>query len=462
MVLLTIWNCLWRPLAWLGGCRADKLYSYRAGDCGKVIAVGLLFLVSMAGIDTGYTLFFGRLPGRAEQAVALAAVVTAILAIVYGVALRHLPLMSPLARAVTTVLVGGIMGVNTVLSGHELVIFLFPAQVEAETKLAAAKGVQDYAATIESSLGLPDLRSRAGDLDKSLTAANGERGRVPEIVGQLRKAASGCETEAARLSAQIPPEGEADYDRARSIWREKQARCRSLAAQAEREQAQHLKRMDALITELNSRRTSTIRGLEEANGSHERTLARDTPALTDNATSGFARHDALWRAVAKGTVPGWAAYGLMAIALIVEAFAFAMKQMLRADRCSRELEQEVQTDALIDAIDASYRRQQRRLVPGVMRARQATTQADLEALVNQLVVPAAQQAVQTRSFERAAQAPARASNTSMVERLARMAARRAAAAGGGHTYTNGKMPGGAAPDASNGQGRGRHHAGGKE
>lgn len=357
-----LWNILGKPLAAVGGRSFDDMRGRSAGDCDKSVAVGLMCLVSVAIIFAGHWLFWRNFPHVADIALTVAACIAVLFAVMYRVALRCIETMGGLGKTLMLGTLLALMGVNAMLAGHELVLLAFSPQVEAQAILGAARGVTAYATAVETSLGLPQLRNNSNELDKAVAAAQAERGRIPDLVQQLQQQGRACDAKAAQLQSRIPPELD-DPGRAAawSNWREQRARCSALANQAGAALAQHLAQADKQLASLGQSRGKVRTLLDEANTQHEDTLKRDTPTLTASATTGFARHNALWAAVAAGTIPAWAAFGLMFGVLALDGFSFLIKLLARDDAATTDRIQAAGTDGIYNHLHAVMLRQQRSL-----------------------------------------------------------------------------------------------------
>lgn len=421
-------RAIWWPLAWYGGRALAELRERDAGECDTSIAVGLLGLVSIGIIFAGHLLFWSHMPHTASAALLIAAFIAALFAALYRVLLRVMEVMHWVARSVMLSVVAVVMGVNAALAGHELVLLAFKPQVEAQAKLSAAKGQTQYATAVEESLGLPGLRGRTKQLDDAIAAANAERRRVPEDVQSLQRQAQACDATAANLRARVPTDPE-DPGHASALgqWREQRGRCQALTARAERLLADHRAQQDTELSRLGSLRQSAAQSLAEASASHDAKITRDRPALSEAATTGFARHDALWAAVEARRIPAWAAYGLMFVALALDAFSFLVKLLAREDAATADRRVAVDGADLFNRLRHTTVAQQSRLVKQAVGELQPELLGTLSASTREAVLPAVSQDLEARAFEQAASAVHRAQQhsgkpaTQLVRRLVRMA-----------------------------------------
>jgi len=308
------------PLAWLGGRSFDELRDKSATDCDSSITVGSFGLVSAGIIGGGQFFFWHNLQHTADSAVWIAVAMTLLYSSFYRNLIRAQEVAGRIGKGLAYLIASGIVATNALLAGHEWVLLAFKPQVEAQAVLDAAKGVTEYGNAVENSLGLPLLRKDSKSVDDALVAAQAERARMPDAVVTLRNQAQRCDRVAAGLQARIPIDHEtAGYAVARSAWREQHARCDAARAQADRMLRDHQRQADDRIADLDDRRKALNKKLNEAGAEHESTLKRDVPSLNASATTGFARHKALWAAVEAGRIPLWAAMGLMFVALALEA-----------------------------------------------------------------------------------------------------------------------------------------------
>jgi hypothetical protein len=427
-MLTPIWTLLGKPLAALGGRSFHETRERTAVECEKSISVGLLCLVSVATIFAGHALFWRSFEHTAAFAPQIAAGVALVFALLYRIALRTMETMGSGSKALVLGSLGTVMLVNAALAGHELVLYAFKPQVEEQAKLGAAQRLTTYSSTLEASLGLPILRASAGDLDKAFAHAAAERERVPGEVQQLREQMRSCEAIARRLRANIPYDPQApDWAAAHEGWRAQRSRCNALEQRANQELARHRDRWNQELASVDGARATARKSLQHAVTSHSETIQRDKPLLIASATSGFARHSALWQAVASRRIPLWAAAGLMFIVLLVDAFSFIVKLLARDDAATTDRIQAAGTDLVYNRLHAGMLREQHSQVAEALHAMRGQTRADLAHLSRELVAPVVLQNLEERAFTRASAAHERAQRAagapwpSMVARIARMA-----------------------------------------
>lgn len=447
---------IWKPLALLGGRNLDQLRGRAASECGKSIVVGVLFIVSMVIIALGHWLFWQNLPATADHAVAVAATVTGVLGVMYMVALRCLDAMGGAARLLVTTLLASIMVVNALLAGHELVIVAFAPQVQAQGRKMATIGIDSHATALENSLGLPGLRQQLGQTDAAATAARAERARLPEAVVQLQQQGDACDATARALQARVPSDADAPgYLPARQAWRQQQARCNALRQQATQELAQHHARLDKRLAELSAARSNQSQALQRADAEHRSTMDQDKGTLTISATTGFARHHALWAAVDAGTVPRWAVLGLMLLVFLGDCFCFVIKLLVPDDAATADARQEADGQRLLDRLHVAVMRRQRQLLRQAVRSQDAELRSDLERLVADAVGPALVHAAGVQAFTKAARRQRRAHAAAGARSGAGASARApASAAGAAGTAAGGAAEAGASPAAPSAAGSG--------
>ena len=402
-------KALWIPLAVLGGRGLDQLRDRRAGECGKSISVGLLYLLSVGVILAGHWLFWSHLPQTADHAAAVAVGVALAVAAIYFVALRSLDTMGAFGRSTMLLLLVAMMLVNALLAGHELVLLAFTPQVEEQARRAAARGVGSYADLVGNSLGVPGMRQAVGDLDRALADTRSDRDRLPDTVRQLQRQQAECEARARTLQAQVP--ADADAPGATEAWRavrQQRQQCAALRQQAAAALQQHLAEAESRLAELNKARSRKSKALDEADDQQRSTVQRDTPTLTASATTGFARHQALWSAVHADTVPGWAVVGLMFLVLLADGFSFAVKILVHDDAATIDARRDADTDLVHSRLQALLARRQLGLLRRVVRECEPALQTDLHALATTALMPAMAQAQTGRAFETASRSQARA------------------------------------------------------
>lgn len=423
------WNIFGKPLAMLGGRSAAELRLHGSEECDKSTSIGTLVLVAVIIIGVGHYRLWSSFPHIAPWAAHIAIGVAVIFAVVYRIVLRALELLGPLGKVIVLPLLLAVMGVNAMLAGHELLLWPFGPQVDAQAKLSAAKGFTAYASAVEGSLGLPELRKRSNEIDQAYGAAITERARVPDNVQLLQQQAKTCEAEASRTSATIQKDPEEPgYAAARAAWREKLARCTSLSQQATRELSLYQAQVDQQLAGLRQSRDRAAKSLDDASTQQDEALKRDTPTLTASATTGFARHTALWAAVDAGSIPAWAAYGLMFGVLTLDSLSFVLKLLLRHDRAAAARIQRAASDEMHDRIYAETHALHRSVLPRAVRSQAGDAEQDLRNVTRHVVSQELLQDVEIRSFTRTAdhsqeaQRQAGAPRHSILSRLARMAA----------------------------------------
>lgn len=388
------------PLAWLGGRSFDEMRDKSAADCDSSINVGTFGLVSAGMIGGGQYLFWSHLQHTADGAFWITVAVTLLYVLFYRNLIRAQEVAGRLGKGIAYLVAGGIVCTNALLAGHEWVLLAFKPQVESQAALSAAKGITEYGSAVENSLGLPMLRNDSKSVDDALLVARAERVRVPDAVTALRNQAQRCDRVAASLQASIPIDsGSPGYAAARSTWREQQARCGAARAQADRILRDHLKQVDDRIADLDDRRSTLDKKLSDASAEHEATLKRDAPSINAGATSGFARHKALWAAVESGRVPLWAAVGLMFIALSLEGMSFFVKIILPADAATQERRMSAEMgSALLDMRLATIRAY-RANVPSVVASIQGGLADDVKRDIDDIIVPGLRTEIASRSFD---------------------------------------------------------------
>ena len=413
---------IWKPLALLGGRNLQQLRGRRAADCGKSIDVGLLLIVSMLIVGLGQWLFWLHLPATEEHAPQVAGVVAGVLGVIYLVALRSFDAMDTAARAVVVLLLGTVMVVNALLAGHELVIVAFGPQVQAQGRMLATSGIDSHADALERSLGLPGLRSELKFTEAAATAARAERVRLPEAVLQLQQQAEACDAGTRALQARIPSDPESPaYPPARQAWRQQQARCGTVRQQAAQEQAQHQARLDAHLADLAAARSRQAQALQRASDEHTRTLDADKGTLTTAATTGFARHHALWAAVDAGSVPRWAVLGLMALVFLGDCFCFVIKLLVRDDIVTADARQAADALWLHGRLHDEVLRRQCQLMRPTVHAQSDALQQDLQALAAEAVAPALVHGAGVRAFTQGAERQAAMQQAAVPQAAVRLA-----------------------------------------
>lgn len=319
-------------LGWLGGRSFDEMRDKEPSDYGTSIMVGSFGVVSIAMIFGGQYLFWSHLPHTETNALDITLLTTTVYALAYRNLIRSQEVMGRFGKGLTLLIAFGIIGTNTLLAGHELVLLAFKPQAEEQAELNAAKGITEYSTAVENSLGLPQMHGDRQSLMNDISTAKDEWNRVPETVINLRNEAKQCDGIAAKLRGRIPADPETPgYAAAKNAWREQYSRCSAKREQAKRMLADHQKQLEEQITGLSSKLRTLDKKIDEAGSEHEAKLKHASPTLNASAISGFARHKAMWAAVDAARIPAWAAYGLMFIALALEGMGFILKFLLPVD-----------------------------------------------------------------------------------------------------------------------------------
>lgn len=398
-------------LAWFGGRSAEEPRDRTAADCDTSITIGGFSILSAVIIGGGQYMFWSRLPHTADGALWIALTVTVIYVLFYRNLIRAVDVAGRFGRAVIYIVAGSICATNAGLAGHEWVLLAFRPQADAQAILDAAKGVTEYDGEVEKSLGLPLLRKDYKSVDDALATAQVERARIPEGVLTLRNQAQRCDRVAAGLQTRIPISPEAPgYSAAKSAWREQSRRCDAARAQANRLLSDHRRQMDDQIADLNERRRPLYKRLTDASAEHEATLRRDAPSIKTSATTGFARHTALWAAVNAGRIPRWAAVGLMFAALALEGMSFFLKIVLRADAVSQERQEATELARAAFELRMSVIGAYRARIPAAVASMGEELADDVRQDTRNVVVPGVRTEMAARAFEHAQASIARAQN----------------------------------------------------
>ena len=361
-------NPLLTPLAWLGGRSAEEMKDCDSAALDTSITLGVFALISAAMIMGGQTLFWGSIPSTAPNALAIAAVLTCVYTLFYRLLMRASEVMHWLAKPVVCVLGAVVMGVNALLAGHELVMLPFAPQVQEMAALTSAQNVTTLRDAVGTSLSLGQLRADAQSLQAQVTAARQELARVPDEVKTLQTQTEQCDTTARAMKARLSSADDDSYASALAALRQHRAGCNASRSQASQLLLAHRNAAGADLAALQARAATQAQSLSNASGQQATALAQAAPALHNSATTGFARHKALWAAVAAGKVPWWAAYGLMLVALALEGAAFMLKFLLPKDAATYRRAEDTQLVCMQGDANLAYARAMRAQVRPAMQA----------------------------------------------------------------------------------------------
>jgi hypothetical protein len=319
-------------IAWFGGRSFRETKGRSEQDYDTSLAVGVFSLVSTGMIVGGQYLLWSHLPHTASNAIWIALFVTALYTLFYRNVLRCLEAMNPYAKSFTIIVVLALVATNALLAGHEWVILAFKPQVEAQAAMNRVRDVSSYRGDLEASLRLPQLREDRKSIGDGIVSLQAEREHIPEAVSSLQDEAKRCDEIVKRLRGQLNNQHDI-YQRElmKNKLAAQNARCRATRNEAGRLLREHQDDIDAQIAELDKKRGEVESRLRKADSQQQTTFEQASPALDASATSGFARHDALWDAASEGLIPYWAVFGLMFGVLAIEGMFFATKLLLKPD-----------------------------------------------------------------------------------------------------------------------------------
>ncbi|TAL47103.1 MAG: hypothetical protein EPN89_09060 [Methylovulum sp.] len=389
-------------IAWFGGRSFREMNGRPVQEYDTSIAVGIFSLVSTGMILGGQYLLWSHLPHTEAHAIWITLFLTTLYTFFYRNVVRCLETMGLYAKGFTIAAVLGLVVTNALLAGHEWVILAFKPQVEAQAATNGVHAVTSYRSDLEASLRLPQLREDRKSIGDGIVSLQAERERVPESVSALQDEAKRCEETAKKLGWKLSNQ----YDPyQRNLLKNKlvaqNARCRATHNEAGRLLHEHQADMDSQIAELDKKRGEVEGRLHKADSQQQATFEQASPALDASATSGFARHIALWAAVGNGLVPTWAAFGLMLGVLALEGMFFAAKLLLKVDAIAWERRHDIwQTHMdgkLRQMIRQAYFSQMHSIVDGLKPA----LSDDLENYVRNIVVPSLRIEMEASAFAKA-------------------------------------------------------------
>jgi Domain of unknown function (DUF4407) len=393
-------NPAYIPFAFLGGRSWGEIKACTdARSMDGSILIGVASAVSTVIIFGGQWLFWLSIPSTAAWAPLIAGVLTLVYVLFYRTIIRASEVVR--AKWLLFLMAFWMAGVNALLVGHELVLLPFAPQVQAMTLELGDDSVNQLRSKAASSLGLEGLRS---DLKLARDAESDARERlntVPPAIEQQQAQAKTCDQQAARMRANLPDPENPGYETALQNWRVKRSQCGQLNKAARDALNQHQQQAAADLQIATAQVQTTNTRFDKAQNQIDGTVTTAQPVLSASASTGFGRHEALWAAVNKGTIPGWAAYGLMSIVLILELLGVLLKLVLPTDEAAAARAEHALSTATMARCEQAFTRAFAAQIQPAIRAQNGNIQTDAERLVRQQLAPSLMTRFTATLFERA-------------------------------------------------------------
>lgn len=393
-------NPAYIPFAFLGGRSWGEIQACTdSKSMDSSILIGVASAVSTVIIFFGQSLFWNSIPSTAAMAPQIAGVLTLVYVFFYRLIIRasevsrHKWLLSLAAFCLA--------GVNALLAGHEVVLIPFDAQVKAMTLKLGNESVNTLRRSTETALGLGSLRNDLGTARDAENSARERLNTVPDAIQQQQAQALMCDQQATRMRANLPDPESSGYGWAVQAWRDKRRECGQLKTVARNALVQHQQQAEADMQTATTEAQNVNNRLKAAQGKMETTVNTATPVLEASASTGFGRHDALWAAVKEGTVPAWAAYGLMLIALILESSGVLLKLLLPTDEATAARVEHAQNTETMARSEQDFTRAFAAQIQPAIRAQSENIQKDAERLVKHHLGPSLMTRFTAELFERA-------------------------------------------------------------
>jgi hypothetical protein len=168
--------------------------------------------------------------------------------------------------------------------------------------------------------------------------------------------------------------------------------------------AQHRAQAQQDLNVASQRKAQADSQLLQAQTQRDNAVQTASPTLQASATTGFGRHKALWAAVDAGKIPVWAAYGLMAVALLLECAGLLLKLFLPTDEAGFNRRAEAGITNAMGKAELRYIQEFSRQTGPVLRGRASHIQQDAERLVDNVLAPGMSTRMGADQFARAARA----------------------------------------------------------
>lgn len=389
-------------LAWFGGRSFKEIKGRSEQEYDTSVMVGGFCLVSTGMIAGGHFLFWGHLPHTAEAASWIALAVTLLYSLFYRNVIRVQETLGGVKKFFVVVSAFGLVATNTLLTGHEWVLLAFKPQVEAQAANNAARGVIEYRDLLEGSLRLPQLRSDRKSIGETLLAQQLERERIPNAVSDLQNQAQQCDGIVKKLRLKMNNQDDLYQQKLiKGKLDAQRARCQAMRDESGRLLHKHQSDIDERITELDRNRRELDSKVVKANADEQADFDHQAPTLNASATTGFARHRALWAAVENELVPRWAVVGLMFSVLVLEGMSFLAKLLLSADEATWDRRNGVSQVDMLGKMREALGKINARQIRGVAENMASILAEDVARDMRNVVAPGLRLEIAARAYAKA-------------------------------------------------------------
>jgi len=297
---------------------------------------GLLALMALLMFFCCQYLLWGSLAHRADKAVQIAAVCTLLYGTLYWSLLRVLDDAGWFTKALVAAVLASLTAFNAYLAGHELLLLAYEPQVQAQAERSAGGDALAFSTQLDAALGLPALKQDERQLRQQLAEAQTQAMTMAPAVTVWMEQARACEAGAGALQRQIAGAVESPAQaEARLAWERKTAECQQIGKLARAQLLAHEQQGQGRAQALQTRLTALQAQIQEAQADHAQALKRAAPGIAAAHASGAGRYDALWKAVAAGTVPAWSAHGLMFFSIVLDSAGLMFKLLQAPDAMAR-------------------------------------------------------------------------------------------------------------------------------
>lgn len=349
---------IFKCLAWLAGRSWAEMDGKETNQFKSSIIIGGLFLVTSIVVSCGHWLFWSHLPSTTNFPIwpTLATVIIALG--VYRVAMVALE-NAGRSRIAWYGVLGIIAGGNTVFAGHEVAIYMFESEVNHQM---LEDSVHSHGQFRE--LTLQPAKAKADEitaLNSAITKAQFELAAVPPMVEQLSIEMTECESQLNNLRSTATPLGTNGYTRDQRLIKNKSTQCGLLAKERASLLTESIDEKKASLKRLNAQADQMTNDYDTLAQNAQETQTKANTIISQAASTGFARHLALWRAVKSGKISILIVMLVMAMIFIFEMAVFLAKQTLPKDSLvMANIEQKLmeENDHLLQiAIHSAYRHQ---------------------------------------------------------------------------------------------------------
>ena len=386
------------PFTFLSGRAWPEVSGRRARDYGTSITIGVFAVIASLIIGVGQYLYW---TGKGNpNALMIALGITALFLVMDRFLMRALEVVAG-GKVLLITLRFILAAINGYVATHEILILNFSEQVIAQGKDAAAKGVTAHSDALSSKY---DTKGKSA----ALQAAQAEYERLtnaqntpPATVLVLNASASACNAEAAAMAARLPSRDDDRFAAMSSAVRTKRGDCIRITREASTLMQQHKAQYRDLIDAKKSELAAALAANKDAAKAFADSMQADGKAIENGLTTGAARHDLLWAAVAAGRISRLTVIAYTVFLSILEILGFILKIVLPRDAVTAERIHDELKHSVHSQIDEGIARESLSLVKSTIRAQRETIQSDLSEHVKDAVMAAFKTNLATHAFDRA-------------------------------------------------------------